>query len=412
MPAAPDLSRSTEIAAGVRPSAGGIRTEARLLFALAGGSEGAQLTGLIGRGIDWERFERFAVVEGATAVVAHRLRKRAPGAVPPHEAERLDRLGRIADLRLTFLEGRLLRAIDALQQAGIQPVLLKGAGLAVTAYKHGFADRPMADVDLLVAPTQAAEAQRIVSRLGWLHRTDVPQDRPYDNHQHLPPLEDEDGVGVGLEIHTSLFASEHPFGLDAVDVRARARQAHFHGRAVLVPDRYDQIVHACLHFAWSHELRFGAWKTFLDLDVLARRGELDWDEVVRQARAVRGASCCFWAMRLAKELAAVPVPDAVLATLRPKMPRALERRLVRHFAMQLIRGETACPSDSLTRGLWRLGVRPHASGHGESLPWSATAGWAQNATTAVAQTAVVGRFSKAWRLVSYLAALAAPIFVN
>lgn len=389
-----------------------LRDEARLLFALAAGADGAPLASILARPIDWERFERFAVIEGATAVVAHRLKKRAPGAVPAVHAERLDRLARIADLRLTFLEGRLLRAIDALERVGIHAVLLKGAGLAVTAYKHGFADRPMADVDLLVAPTQAVEAQRIVTQLGWLHRTDVPEDRPYDNHQHLPPLEDEDGVGVGLEIHTSLFSSAHPFGLDAVDVRARARQASFHGRTVLVPDRYDQIVHACLHFAWSHELRFGAWKTFLDLDVLARRGELDWDEVVRQARAVRGASCCFWAMRLARELAAVPIPDAVLATLRPSMPRALERRLVRHFSMQLIRGETACPSDSLTRGLWRLGVRPQASGHGEALPWSATAGWAKDHPTAAPTAPSTGALSKAWRLVSYLAALVAPIYVN
>lgn len=412
MPVAPDRSPSTERgAADAVPPGGRLRDEARLLFALAGGTEGAPLAGLAGRAFDWERFARFAVIEGATAVAAHRLKKRAPGVVPVADADRLDRLARIADLRLTFLEGRLLRAVDALERAGIHAVLLKGAGLAVTAYKNGFADRPMADVDLLVAPTQAAEAQRIVTELGWLHRTDVPQDRPYDHHQHLPPLEDRDGVGVGLEIHTSLFSNEHPFGLDAVDVRARARQARFHGRTVLVPDRYDQIVHACLHFAWSHELRFGAWKTFLDLDVLARRGGLDWDEVVRQARAVRGATCCFWAMRLARELAAVPIPEPVLATLRPSMPRALERRLVRHFSMQLIRGETACPSDSLTRGLWRLGVRPQASGHGESLPWSATAGWAKdNPNTPHPSSA--GAFSKAWRLVSYLAALVAPMYVN
>lgn len=404
MRAVPGRSPSTET---VRRPATDVRPESRLLFRLAGEVDAHALAPRLAAPIDWDAFVRITLVEGATAVVQRRLAKAAAGAVPVEQAQRLAALARVSEFRLTFLEGRLLRAVSALEEAGIRAVLLKGAGLALTVYR-GFSERPMADVDLLVAPDQAATAQRIITQQGWLHRTDVPRERPYDHHQHLPPLEDREGVGVGLEIHTDLFAREHPFAIAAADVRRRAREASFHGHAVLVPDPYDQLLHACLHFSWSHEMRFGAWKTFSDLDVLARSGHLDWDEFVRQARAARGASCCFWAMRLATELAAAPIPPEVLAALRPSMPRALERRLVRHFALQLIRGEAACPSDGLTRALWRVGVRPQASGHGRSLPWSATAGWG-SAAPAPSPSAYGGRFNKAWRLVSYLATLAIPL---
>src|SRR4051794_19301697 len=57
-------------------------------------------------------------------------------------------------------------AIGGLQESGIEVMLLKGAALA-TLYYGSEAERPMADVDILVRPADAARAFDQLGQAGW-----------------------------------------------------------------------------------------------------------------------------------------------------------------------------------------------------------------------------------------------------
>jgi hypothetical protein len=234
----------------------------------------------------------------------------------------------------------------------------------------------MGDIDLLVKPEAARRAWELVLANGWRRRADVSEQRSYEEHQHLPPLEDADGLQIGLELHTGLFTSQAPFRLPASLLWQGARRLPIGGSSALVARPEDQLLHASLHFAWSHEMTFGTWRTLRDVVRVVASGPVDWTMLVRNARASRGATCCYWTLRLARELAGAEVPSGVLKELAPALPDAVLSRLGAHFAADALPLPRAKPASvSVSRALWTLGIRPRTQGHGASRPWLDTEEW-------------------------------------
>src|SRR5689334_21340073 len=64
------------------------------------------------------------------------------------------------------VDAEALRALDALSDAGVPGLLLKGAALARMLYGTGEA-RSYYDVDLLVAPEALTAARRVLADLGY-----------------------------------------------------------------------------------------------------------------------------------------------------------------------------------------------------------------------------------------------------
>jgi hypothetical protein len=141
------------------------------------------------------------------------------------------------------------------------------------------------------------------------------------------------------------------------------------GRTVLVPSVHDQLLHLCLHFAWSHMMATGAWRAFRDLDALLRTERVDWKEFTTMALRARGGSACYWTFRLARTVAGIPVPAWVERVLMPPEPEFALRRLEQHFTYDLLPTENISPSLWLTYTMWRAGLRPRWSGHGRVRPW-------------------------------------------
>jgi hypothetical protein len=136
----------------------------------------------------------------------------------------------------------------------------------------------------------------------------------------------------------------------------------------VIPDRGQLLVHACLHFAWSHMMGRGAWRTIQDVGVLMRSRE-DWDNALFWARRWKGNSCCYWTLKLAGILSRVEVPADVLAALRPPNPRLLEEMLTAHFLSQVLPWDgNSCPSVRAHDLLWKLAIRPAWSRHSRGMP--------------------------------------------
>lgn len=346
----------------------------------------AEVAAAVGAGVttadDWATLRALARHDGVSAPLWAGLE--AAGVRPPPEvAEAMRREARVAEFGAARLEQRLRDALGLLEAAGVRPVLLKGAGLAYSAY-GGFAGRPMSDLDLLVAPDQLAGASAALRAAGW--RPERAADARYAAHQHEMPLVSPDG-GAVVELHRELLPGGHPFALDGAGMRAAARPVRAPwGAEVLVPAAADQLVHCCVHFAWSHELRWGAWRTFADVAALlpmllpAAEGEPAAEDepavedelaaLVARVEAARAGCAVYWTLRLAAAAGGVAVPPALLGRLAPSLSPRRASWLARHYAQQLVRGGAAVPSVTAGRLLWRWGMRPDAGGHPGARPWA------------------------------------------
>lgn len=320
-------------------------------------------------------------------------RERAVGTLwrrlAPH-AVALDGDGLAAMRRVALVEGfrgqrqraRLVAAVRALQGAGIPVMLLKGAALATTVY-GSFEERAMADLDVLIRPSDGARALGALTDAGWrLDRERFPID-VYAGHHHLPPLEDSRHGSVVLEPHVSLFSEGSPFTLGIDELWRDAQGVRLDGVEALAPSPVHLAVHACVHLTWSHALADGGWRTLRDLRAILDVGGLSWDALVDGARRAGAETCCYWALALARATSVVDVPEEVLRALRPSLPAGLRAILARHFLLQLFSPDLRCPSTRLRRALWVLAVQPA----GQGRPWSRNERFARSRSDTPARSA-------------------------
>lgn len=352
----------------MRTPRSGLSPAARLALLPARGPERrAEAAALLTEPLDWKELVALADRERSALPVWRLIRD--SGYRGSEVGPRILReLARVWEFKLMHLERLFIEALGALDEAGIEVVVLKGAAASLTTY-GGFGTRPMVDVDLLVEREQARPAWLRMREIGWRWNARLyPEENYQAAHQHLPPLTDGFGAGVGMEIHTALWLPGAPFALDLADVRRDAVTVRANGRSIRVPSPAHQLLHCCVHFAWSHRMASHAWRAFSDVDAFVASGTLDWDAFAALARRTGAATCCYWTLRLARVVADVPVPEAALAAMRPTGPDFVLDRLERHFVLDLIGAEDACPSLALRHRLWSLAVQKGRAPSSIELP--------------------------------------------
>lgn len=329
--------------------------EAQLVLLSAGGPEtDAALRVLSGSDQNWGEVARLANRERAASVLWRRLRRLRPALVETEPLHPLAAVAHFWEFRLARLESQLYNVLDAFEREGIAVVLLKGAGLALTVYP-AFAERPMADLDLLVPLEDSRHAWELAQELGWRWDEDEYPRTRYAEHHHLPPLNDVITSGSTLEIHTDLFGERTPFELPVSDVWRDAVRHPLGGRTIATPSPSHQVLHSSIHFAWMHHLQNKLWRTVHDVWAYTE-ADLDWSQAVEQAHRIGADTCVYWTLRLARELADVPVPEGALAGLRPRGPGWALDALARHHAITALPAEAACPSTALSVWLYRASI--------------------------------------------------------
>ena len=343
---------------------GVLSPEARLLLATAVGQDGAGIRGLVEE-VDPDRLLRLAVWERSLPPLWWKLEPFVEDRWPGNARETFDRAARQRELFGVLLHWRLVEALEVLGEAGIDVLLLKGAALAHRGYAH-FTERPMGDLDLLVEPDAAERAWALLREHGWSWDAERYPAEPYETIHHLPPLTDGQETGARLEVHFGVLPPGHAFRFGADDLRRGAAEVRIGGHTARVPQPVPHLLHLCLHFAWSHQLVRDAWRTFRDVDVLTRFEGFEWSGLLGAARASGAERCCYWTLRLARELGGVAIPGDVPEELRPNLPAPIRERLARHYALGLFPTESGCPSVALRRLLWRVGVHPRGD---DREPW-------------------------------------------
>ena len=341
--------------------------EARLLFLAtrpSGPDADAALSEAVKLPLNWYALGALAEREQLLPVLWKRLRYHAD-VIPLDVAGALQRAAAVTEFHMGLTETMLAEALDLLIREKIGVMLLKGAALAKSVYPS-FASRPMGDIDLLVAPDQAQRAWQCLRDSGWKEKYEGLEEF-YRTIHHLPGLFDPKGLKVLVEIHRSMLPPSGPFDLDETELWRDAHPVSVGPNTAWVPSDQHQLLHLCIHFAWSHGMGWAVGRTVRDIATLLQVRAIDWPSFVALAAGTRATTAAYWTLSIARTLAGATVPAGALESMRPRQWRPASRILERSYIMTSLLD--ACPSVRARQFLWTAGMRPGASGHGASRPW-------------------------------------------
>lgn len=207
------------------------------------------------------------------------------------------------------------RALEILARSRIRTMVLKGAPLAQRYYRDVGA-RPMYDVDVLVPPDSARAAIESLTRSGWIQFWPAPPELLLPV-THGTLLKDEPDTGVDLHWYSMWTPVLEQ------DLWAAAEPIEVAGAATLAPCPADELLLACVHGIWS-DGRPVRWVADA-LAVLRSSPELDWDRVLRRARAGAVTLPLALALEYLAEHFDAGVPRDVLAELERMRAPAIDR---------------------------------------------------------------------------------------
>ena len=289
----------------------------------------AELVNPSGQPPQWSEFQwrlarAAAVLHGVAPLLAGVLRWHGPAGWE----EFIGQQRRHTAVRQQRITALLARIDQQTRRADIAVVALKGAALhRLGVYSGG--ERPMADVDLLVAECDSARMRRLLQSLGyldtsvtWKHRVFEPTARAivvapkaaasFGEHADRP---------IKIELHTQI-AERLP--LHTVDVSATVFPPAPHPGLNAYPSTAALFTHLLLHAAGGMVLRCLRLLQLHDMALLSARMHADdWQRLLAQ----RGCPARLWwalpPLELLAQYYPASVPPGVLARLRSDCPRRI-----------------------------------------------------------------------------------------
>ncbi len=251
-----------------------------------------------------------------------------PGGVPDDDAlgRQVRHVARFSWLRTQMLGRRVAPVVAALADAGLEPMLSKGAALV---YAHGVDARlrPMFDIDVAVAPQDADRAVAVLNALGY---HSILQDALTGHRAAV--VRDTHGFGFSgsegaeIDLHWHLLHQGRSIELSAA-FRAAAVEAEIAGVRCRATSVEDTLVVAVAHGAsWA---RNAAVRWVGDVALLLRDhgAALDWDAIVLRCRQARLSRAMLDGLDYVAEVSGLDAPAAARRELeRVPMPLAVRLR--------------------------------------------------------------------------------------
>ncbi len=275
-------------------------------------------------GVDWNSFALDAGRHGLSGVLNGLA---AEGLAIPKSVSvriRTDSLAIAASCLRT--KALLVRALDSMGRRGVEPILLKGYGLAKRLYPDPLM-RPTSDVDLLADSDQYLDAEQALLDIGLRPaRLEPPEDAKKDHHApNFWGHEKWFSGDVGLvELHWRPLSG---FGtaIGAVGAFARRRGSELEGRRVYYLSAEDELVYLAAH-ASKHLLGRLSWLYDIKL-LIHKESQIDCEQVLRVALESEMSGPVYFALEAAQRLGA-KIPELLLQRLdASRWQRVLAPRL-------------------------------------------------------------------------------------
>jgi len=215
----------------------------------ASGKDSEPASSTVGLRTDWQQLLQAAARHCVTPMLLDCLDGGAARhAAPAPVIEYLEQAAAANAARNLCFRDELLRLVRALNAAGIEPLVLKGAARLFDGLYRTPGHRFMLDVDLLVPEARIEEAGGLLRANGYAWM-DLGRNT-YEPH-HLPPLLNQH-AGLVVELHHSLGRGCAGM-LPADELIARSKVIAIDDARLRIPSREHQIVHLIAHSCVQHQ---------------------------------------------------------------------------------------------------------------------------------------------------------------
>jgi len=240
--------------------------------------------------VDGDALVREAAAEGMLGLLGR-------AAANPHRE--LQMKAAAVEAHGVFMLAELTRISAAFEKTGVPLLAFKGPVLSQQLYGHPGL-RSFSDLDVIVAPRDAGEAEALLQTLGYrstISGAERQTNRRYAGEEHFT----NEANGVLVDFHTLFSNQQFPVRLSFDDVWSRRVNV----LGVPAFGDADLVVLTCSHAAkhlW-HKLEYLA-----QIAALARKS-IDWDEVDRIAIDARAARQVGLSFLLARDILGIAVPE-------------------------------------------------------------------------------------------------------
>ncbi len=299
---------------------------------------------LVAGGLSWEYLLRAAAQQGVAPLLYWHLATLSPDRIPGAVLGVFRSLFRTHFREARFLSGELVRILGLLQAGGIPAIPYKGPTLAQRLYGH-LSLRPFCDLDLLVHPSAALTAMRVLESAGYRSelRFTAAQQAAYLGSGCELVLRNDEGPAI-VELHWRVVPGTWAVEFVFEDLLRRAETTLVAGTPVLSLAPADLLLVLCVHGCKHLWEKLGM---VCDVAQLVRAGGLNWEAVLRQAHELGTRRILLLGLTLAHDLLQAPVPPEILGTAR-------RDRWVPSLAAEVERGlrGVASPASALLRRNW------------------------------------------------------------
>jgi hypothetical protein len=265
--------------------------------------------------------------------------------LPVSVADRLQREYRRNLGRNLALRAQAREAIEALNQSGVEPILLKGVLYLLDGTLTDVGVRVMADIDLVVAREDFDTSVKTLEYIGYQPEPGKPH-----LHPHELPMVRPDRAG-SIELHRDLGSQPVPSVLPTIEVWEDSKPLAVDGLRARAPSPTHRVLHNVLH-AQMQDLNFFAGglplrqlHTLVLLDQTLGF-EIDWYGV-RERMRYHGLGTAFDSyVFLAHRLLGMPLPPGEAPT----------KRAVAHYLRCLVFLELGWPADAMRNISFALGA--------------------------------------------------------
>jgi hypothetical protein len=267
-------------------------------------------------GSDWSQVLDVAMRQTVAPLLYDRLKPLSSnGQVPSAVLLRLRDTYLVNAARNMKIYHDLGQVLAALRTENIPVIVLKGAHLAELVYGN-IALRTMGDLDLLVKKDALARAAAKLRELGYAWEDRQGIEAFYASMHHLPPFV-RPGAAL-IEIHRTILDPLLGLNIENDGLWERSRAVVVAGVETRVLSPEDLLLHLCVH-ATYHSYSVHGLRPFCDIAQTLQHhlADMDWGQVQLRAQQWGAKKGVHLTLLLLRGLLGAPVPEQVLASLRP-----------------------------------------------------------------------------------------------